>query len=172
MLTGDASLVMATIAKTSVVHVFGDDNELTANKATVYLARGAELDLAGTGDKVTLTGDGTLDAEGSAYVIDVYGISNAVTIDLSVVNERGLADLTLSGDGNTLKITKDNSPLVTSEQLVLGYAEWLLQAAWIRHEQVVDAAFSHDEAQVPNGQVAAELTGTSTASAGFLLPVV
>lgn len=170
VLAGDASLVMLSNAKTSTVHVFGDDNALTASKATVYLAEGAELDLAGTGNKVTLTGEAALDAEGSAHVIDVYGSGNVVQVNLSTIYERGLADVALSGSGNTLKVTKDNSPMVPVEQAALDVAEQLLQAAWAGHEQVVDAGFS-PERHLTDDPVVAELTGTSTASAGWLLPI-
>lgn len=172
VLAGEASVVMTSSAKTSIINVFGKDNELTANKATIYVAKGAELDLAGTGDKVTLTGNDTLDADGSAHVIDVYGSRNKVQIDLSTVYERGLADLTLSGAGNTLKVTKDNSAEVPWEQIILGYAGRTLQEAWSKYEQAADTGFDAAGNVQAGSTVVVELTGVNAASAGLLAPVV
>ncbi len=172
VLAGEASVVMTSSAKTSIINVFGKDNELTANKATIYVAKGAELDLAGTGDKVTLTGNDTLDADGSAHVIDVYGSRNKVQIDLSTVYERGLADLTLSGAGNTLKVTKDNSAEVPWEQIILGHAERTLQEAWSKYEQAAGTGFDAAGNVQAGSTVVVELTGVNAASAGLLAPVV
>lgn len=171
VLAGDATLVMLSGAKDSTINVFGQGNQLTANKAIISFFEGAGLELTGSGSKITLTGEATLGATGTGHVIDVYGTGNDVDVDRSKIYEHGLADLELTGAGNTLKVTRDNSPAVVMESLALGHTERLLQQAWDRYEQTIDRVLAADWSAPPNGVELVNLVGVGDAEA-IVLPTV
>lgn len=171
VLVGDATLVMLSGAKDSTINVFGQGNQLTANKAIISFFEGAGLELTGSGSKITLTGEATLGATGTGHVIDVYGTGNDVDVDRSKIYEHGLADLELTGAGNTLKVTRDNSPAVVMESLALGHTERLLQQAWDRYEQTIDRVLAADWSAPPNGVELVNLVGVGDAEA-IVLPTV
>ncbi len=166
VLAGDATLVMLSSAKDSTINVFGDGNQLTASKATINLAEGAELDLTGSGSKITLAGEATLEVNGTGHAIDVYGTGNELQVDRSTIHRHGLSDLELSGTGNKLKVTKDNSPLVQKEAVVPARIEQVLQQAWDRYEHTVDQMLGDDLSLPASEQEEATvLVGISTVDA-------
>ncbi len=172
VLAGDATLVMRSSAKDSTISVFGDGNQLTANKATIYLAEDAGLVLNGSGSKITLTGNGTLDVTGTGQVIDVYGTGNDVDVDRSTIYEHGLADLELVGAGNTLKITKDASPAVAMELRALDRIDRMLEQAWDRYEQTAYPVLGADWSVPEGGVEIVNLVGVQAASAVEELPAL
>ncbi len=173
VLAGDATLVMLSSAKDSSINVFGEGNQLAASKATINLAEGAELDLTGSGSKITLTGDAMLEVTGTGHVIDVYGTGNELQVDRSTIHRHGLSDMELRGVGNKLKVTQDNSPLIRKEAVALDRIEQVLQQAWTRYEHTVDHILG-DELSLPAnepGEVTG-LVGLSTGDAAAHLAAV
>lgn len=161
VLAGDASLTMTSNAKGSTIHVFGQNNQLTASKATIQLDEGAGLALNGSGSKITLTGDADFTGSGAGHVVEVYGTDNQVNVSQSNIYEHARADVVLTGLGNKLKVTQENSLAVRQEIQVLGQTERTLQQAWDRYQQMADARLDKDEAVPVIAEPLAKLIGVN-----------
>lgn len=168
VLAGDASLIMNGNAKDSTIHVFGDGNHLSANKAKINLDNCAGLELMGSGGKIILTGDATFKSSGTGHVIDVYRTDNELQVDRSTVNEHGLADLTLIGVGNALKVTKDTSPVVPYDMLALGKIDQALDQIWLTYEHHIEQISGlHTSSSASVGMIAT-LIGTDSVDGQFI----
>lgn len=130
VMAGDNELVVKGSAAGISVNVFGEDNQVTMTGGSIMMAEGAELDLAGRSNAITMLGDNELHASDRGQRVDVYGDDNQAWLNGSTVTEHGTADVDLTGTGNSLRATSSRPDQLQREAL-----------AHERHQQMIAKLF-------------------------------
>ncbi len=135
VLAGENELVVKGSAAGMSVNVFGEDNQVTMTGGSIMMAEGAELDLAGRSNAITMLGDNELHASDRGQRVEVYGDDNQAWVNGSTVTEHGTADVDLSGTGNSLRATSSRPDQVQREAL-----------AYDRHQTTIEHLFEEFKA--------------------------
>ena len=103
---GEAELVIKGSAAGTTVNVFGENNQVTMTGGSLMMAEGAELDLYGRSNAITMLGDNELTAHDRGQRVEVYGEDNQASVTGSIITEHGGAEVDLHGTGNSVKVTR------------------------------------------------------------------
>jgi hypothetical protein len=115
VMAGEGELVVKGSAAGTVVNVFGENNQVTMAGGAITMAEGAELDLAGRSNSITMLGEGELRSRDRGQRVDVYGDDNQGLLNGSTLVEHGSADIDVSGSGNALRATSSRADQIQRE---------------------------------------------------------
>ena len=138
----EGELVIKGSAAGTTVNVFGENNQVTMTGGSLVMAEGAELDLAGRGNMITMLGEGELHASDRGQRVEVYGDNNQAWVNGSTVTEHGTADIDLYGTANSLRATSQRPDQLLREQVVFDRFAKLMDSVWDAYEDQRDDTLS------------------------------
>ncbi len=149
LIANEGELLMKGSAAGSSVTVFGENNQVTMTGGALMMAEGAELDLAGRSNTVTMLGDGELHSRDRGQRVEVYGDDNRAWLNGSSVIEHGAGDIDLFGTANSLKNASSRPDQQLREELAYDHMRELVHTFWDDYYKQQDKVLSQDWRDLP-----------------------
>lgn len=149
VLAGESELVIKGNASGTTVNVFGENNQVTMTGGSLMMAEGAELDLAGRSNTITMLGNGELHASDRGQRVEVYGDDNQAWLTSSTVTEHGSADTDLHGSGNALRAGASRPDQVRRDEIAFDRLQDLTETFWDEYRRELDRIHSESWRDLP-----------------------